>query len=283
MSDTAANRDSAAAVREQARSLAYDEYLAALLAPASAREALITLAAFQGELRRIPLTVRDATLAEIRLQWWRDALAPEAAFVRTGHPTADAVADLIAQKTLDAAPLRDIIDATAHLLYEDGLDGPDTLQAFANETAGNAIRLRLKALNVTAPDAMIANAARAATTAQLALALPYHLAIGRCPVPSTIRQAVGDPRALPKADASAAARAITAALANDAQSAFSGVSEGLKGSGAATFAAFLPLALLPSYLRRLARPNHDALVEIAELSPLTRVGRLWLAATRRKL
>lgn len=283
MSDTAANRDSAAAVREQARSLAYDEYLAALLAPASAREALITLAAFQGELRRIPLTVRDATLAEIRLQWWRDALAPEVKFVRTGHPTADAVADLIAEKALDASLLRDAIDAIAHLLYEDGLDGPDTLQAFANETSGNAIRQRLQALNATAPDDLIADAARAATTTQLAIELPYHLAIGRCPVPSAIRQAAGDPRGLPKAEASVAACAITAALAHDAKTALPNVSEGLKGAGTATFAAFLPLALLPSYLRRLTGPSHDALVEIAELSPLTRVGRLWLAATRRKL
>ena len=43
--------------------------------PLSAREGLIILYAFYYELARVRLAVTDATLGQIRFQWWRDALA----------------------------------------------------------------------------------------------------------------------------------------------------------------------------------------------------------------
>ena len=53
-----------------------DRYLAALLAPAPEREALLALAAFAAELTRIPLrVVQEPMMGEIRLEWWRTALA----------------------------------------------------------------------------------------------------------------------------------------------------------------------------------------------------------------
>ena len=57
-----------------ARELDYDRYLAALLAPRAARDGLMALAAFHGEIARIPRTVREPGVGDIRLQWWRDAL-----------------------------------------------------------------------------------------------------------------------------------------------------------------------------------------------------------------
>ena len=59
-----------------ARSGEPDRYLAALLAPPAARADLLALAAFASELARVPsLVTREPTMGEIRLQWWRDALA----------------------------------------------------------------------------------------------------------------------------------------------------------------------------------------------------------------
>ena len=71
-----------------------DRYISALLAPADRRLDLMTLYAFDAELARIATTVSEPLLGEIRLQWWRDALAPlltdagRAAthLERTGHP-----------------------------------------------------------------------------------------------------------------------------------------------------------------------------------------------------
>ena len=87
------------AVRAAARELDYDRYLAALLAPARARDGLMALAAFHGEIARIPLTVREPGVGDIRLQWWRDALATPAA-IATGNPVADAMRDVVRAQAL---------------------------------------------------------------------------------------------------------------------------------------------------------------------------------------
>ena len=64
------------AVAASARSGEPDRYLAALLAPPDARPHLLALAAFSSELARVPsLVTREPAMGEIRLQWWRDALA----------------------------------------------------------------------------------------------------------------------------------------------------------------------------------------------------------------
>ena len=62
-------------IRESARLNESDRYISALLAPRAARDDLITLAAYLGEVRRIALTVSETALGEIRLQWWRDVLS----------------------------------------------------------------------------------------------------------------------------------------------------------------------------------------------------------------
>src|SRR5690348_12565266 len=57
-------------VRRQDR----ERYLTALFAPAGRREALLALYAFNHEVAKTREVVREPTLGQIRLQWWRDAL-----------------------------------------------------------------------------------------------------------------------------------------------------------------------------------------------------------------
>jgi acyl CoA:acetate/3-ketoacid CoA transferase alpha subunit len=100
------------AVAASARSGEPDRYLAALLAPPSARTHLLALAAFSSELARVPLLVtREPAMGQIRLQWWRDALEAPQAGARTGNPIADAVRDAMQRCELPAALLRDVIEA----------------------------------------------------------------------------------------------------------------------------------------------------------------------------
>ena len=103
--------DQRAAVVESARAYARDYYLSALLAPRPVRDDLITLAAFEGEIDRIPGSVSDPVLAEIRLQWWRELIENSAPGERSGHPVADALADVITRQRLDRAALVRSIDA----------------------------------------------------------------------------------------------------------------------------------------------------------------------------
>src|SRR5436190_14638459 len=52
-----------------------DRYQTALFAPADRREALFALYAFNYEIARVRESVTQPMLGQIRLQWWREAVA----------------------------------------------------------------------------------------------------------------------------------------------------------------------------------------------------------------
>jgi phytoene synthase len=88
-----------------------DRYLAALLAPASKRSDLLALAAFSADLLRISVTVREPHLVQIRLQWWREALATPEGASRTGHPIADHLLANLDRRAISREVLLETIDA----------------------------------------------------------------------------------------------------------------------------------------------------------------------------
>ena len=51
-----------------------DRFLATMAAPVSARLVLFPLFAFNIEVARAPWVTKETMIAEMRLQWWRDAL-----------------------------------------------------------------------------------------------------------------------------------------------------------------------------------------------------------------
>jgi hypothetical protein len=131
-------------VREVARRLEPDRYLAALLSPRRARQDLVALAAFFGEMAHIPRAVSDPIIGEIRLQWWRDALANVRAGAATGSPVADALGRAIVRHALPEELLLSVIDGRARGL-DPGRRGQTWRPAFTvacnNETEGAAFRL----------------------------------------------------------------------------------------------------------------------------------------------
>ncbi len=52
-----------------------ERFLAAMAAPVEARKALFPIYAFNVEVARAPWVTHEPMIAEMRLQWWRDALA----------------------------------------------------------------------------------------------------------------------------------------------------------------------------------------------------------------
>jgi phytoene synthase len=48
-------------------------------------------------------------------------------------------------------------------------------------------------------------------------------------------------------------------------------------------AAFLPLSLVEPYLKAAVKPKRDVLVDLADISPLSRVMRLWFAHWRGRI
>lgn len=274
-------------VLEAARTYERDRYLSALLAPQDAQGDLVVLAAYFGEVARIPLLVQDVAIGEIRLQWWRDALAPSAE--ASGHPVADALLDLRRRRALPHDLLAAPLEGFSRELYEDGIRDASELQRYAEETDGAAIRLALNVLDDTSQVAglSIDPAARALALTRLALTLPQQLAHGRLPLPDAYYGAARDPRGLAAQDARDATRQLLERLAAEATAALAQFRAGQDrlgpGYGSGLLAAFLPLCLVAPYLKSIVAPRRDVLADVADISPLSRVARLWFAHWRGRI
>jgi phytoene synthase len=83
-----------------------DRFLATLFAPAEARETLFTLYAFNHEIARARETVREPTLALVRLQWWREVVEGE----RRAHEVATPLGAALDTGRLDRGDLLAMVD-----------------------------------------------------------------------------------------------------------------------------------------------------------------------------
>ncbi len=267
-------------IREAARLYEPDRYLCALLAPRAVRDDLITLAAYLGDVRRIPLTVSEATLGEIRLQWWRDTLESGAQGGVSGNPIADEMVRVIARHDLPLglvlAPLE---AASAELTGEPFADDASWL-SYLDHAEGAA--MQLSALIIGNSDLpklspALADAGRAVATMRLSLRLPEFLVKARWPVPPPVA-ALGDPRQCAEPDAKAIVRRAGDMLCAQASQYLAGAQTALVQGRAGSISAILPAALVPAYAKAIARPSRDALREPAQIAPLTRILRLWWAS-----
>lgn len=163
MSNPMAEPGTRAIIVEAARAHAFDLYLSALLAPASARDDLIVLAAFEGEIDRIPHVVSEPLLADIRLQWWRDVIASAGKADGTGNPIADALADVIARRGLDTDGLIASIDARAPRDADEATPAEQRLLATDAAAMHRALRV-LQARPADGNDAAFLDAAGLAVT-----------------------------------------------------------------------------------------------------------------------
>jgi phytoene synthase len=235
-----------ALVREHDR----DRYLASLFAPADRRPHLHALYAFDIEVARVGYVVREALAGEIRLQWWREALAGRVPGEVAAHPVASALMDTIMQCALPTEPLDRLIDTRALDLYDDPLSTLDELVAHARQTASTVLDLAARILDRDAGAADVADPAGIATTLTAMLQGAAHRHTSATP-----------------AELAARARAELAMVRRNWHLV-----------SAAARPAFLPLALVSAVLGRVERGG----VPFApiELSPWRRQWALWRAARR---
>lgn len=85
---------------EQVRRFDHDRYLCTLFAPEPVQARLFALYAFNVEIARVREIVSEPVIGQMRLQWWRDAIAEFAAGKVRDHPVAQALA-----RALAAAPV----------------------------------------------------------------------------------------------------------------------------------------------------------------------------------
>jgi phytoene synthase len=228
----------------------------------------MAIAAFHGEVSRIPVGVREPAIGDIRLQWWRDVLAAAGDKEATGSPLADSLRQALRADALPENELTAMIDAYAQLLHPGSLRDSDAMRAFADASQGAAFRLAAHVLGAgeaTSSTPLITAAAQAYGRVQLLRALPILLAKGRNP----FGEGAGvdwDARLGPllaQARASLIKARRLAALAP-----------------ATILPAILPVALVEPYLAALENLGRNIVLEQASISPLSRVWRIFEASWR---
>jgi phytoene synthase len=258
-----------------------DQWLAALFAPERLRPHLHALAAFAHETASVAARAREPLAGEMRLAWWREALAGARPAEAAGAPIAAALIDTMAKFALPVSAFEDLLQALTFDVYDDSMESREGLGAYGIATTGALTALGAQVL--AEGSETDARAASDAAGAGLALARSVlGLAIGR-------RRPMLAPRALIErhgvslAEARAGGggdglRAALAELADAAETRFDEAEARLAALPATLAPAFAPLATARLDLRRWRRVGA---APFAPAAPWRRQWALWQWARRR--
>jgi len=258
-----------------------DLWLAALFAPERLRPHLHALAAFAHEAGGVAARVREPLAGEMRLAWWREALAGARPAEAAGAPIAAALIDTMAKFTLPVSVLESLLQALTFDVYDDAMESLDALEAYGIATAGGLIALRARVLAEGRETSVQAASDAAGAGLGLARAV-LDLALGR-------RRPMLAPRmlierhgvSLAEARAGGGGESLRAALgelADAAESRFDQAEARLAELPVALAPAFAPLATARLDLKRWRRAGAAPFVPAA---PWRRQWALWSWARRR--
>lgn len=259
-----------------------DRYLTTLFAPADRRPALQALYAFNIEVARVRDLVSDPLPGEMRLQWWRDALAGCGHGEVGRHPVAAAVIDTIDRFDLPIDPFLELVEARTFDLYDDPMPSLADLETYCRATASVLMRLGVRVLGAgdCLPAASMAQQGGVAyALTGLMRALPFHASRGQVFLPEdvlarhgTSAAAVLGGRATPE---------LRAALAELRQVAWSRLCDAggcIPDIRKDAMAALLPISLVKPYLERMDRPGYDPFAGQCVVPQWRRQLALWRAA-----
>lgn len=274
----AAPLDPFAVAAETVRTHDPDRYLADLFIPEEKRWHVLMLHAFNAEVARVRDAVSEPALGEIRLQWWRDALAGDDG----GHPIARALKQTIGAFSLPIDALERLVDARAFDLYDDPMPTLNDLEGYAGETSSSLIQMAAIVL-AGGRDPGTAGAAGHAGVATAIVgilrALPVHARRGQQYLPSDLMVKHGaDAAAMFEGRVSDGLLAVLTELRTRARDHLRKAEGALAGTPSDVKAAFLSMALVEPYLRRMERRGYDPLAAPVTLPPWQRPWVLWRAA-----
>jgi phytoene synthase len=229
-----------------------DRFLCALFAPATRRSAIFALTAFNHELARAREAATNPIAAQIRLQWWRDAVEEAAAGKPARrHEVAEPLAEAIRAGALDPAALLAMAEAREAECLDDGLATETDFVAWLRGTAGGWSAAAGRALGADAEGAEVLRALGAACgLAGVLRSVAAHAAQGRCLLPRDRLEAAGlSAEAVISAPAVQALRALVAEMAAEGAEALRSARRDIPPG---TTAAALPAVLAARDLQRLA-------------------------------
>jgi NADH dehydrogenase [ubiquinone] 1 alpha subcomplex assembly factor 6 len=256
----------------------YDRFLTVLFAPPEKREPLFALLALNLETARVRDVVREPMLGQIRLQWWREALAE----VQAGKPRRHDVLEGLAEAGVPPSLLDEMLDARE---VELAPEPPETMAEFRTYALGTSGAVSEAMAAILGDHEATRAAARAAGTAfgmiGILRATRFLASRGRVLLPAhlldecgTSVAAVKDLRAEP---------GLALAVERIAQAAKEELdrARALRGSvPKALRAAVLLAPLADSYHARLRGAGFDVLNSDLSLSPLRKQFVVGWAAVR---
>ncbi|WP_187432206.1 hypothetical protein ROLI_018790 [Roseobacter fucihabitans] len=169
-----------------------DRFAATMASPVAARRVLFPLYAFNIEVSRAPWVTQEPMIAEMRLQWWRDALEE----IATGDTVRrhEVVTPLAAILDADGARVLDrLVAARRWDIYKEAFEGAAHFESYLNDTAAGLMWVATRALGGTDAhfETPVRKLGRATGLARFLQAVPALEAQGRIPLVDGRAQAIG--------------------------------------------------------------------------------------------
>ena len=250
---------------ETVRGADYDRYVAALFAPAAVRPHLFALYAFNHEIAKTAETVSQPMAGQIRLQWWRDAIGELGARQPRDHPVVRALGEAIREHDLPQVLFDRMIDAREMDLDEMPFPDMASLEAYADATSGNVMRLAARILGAgDGFDSGLREAGVAYAIAGLLRALPYRAAERRLVLPvATLRAAGVSSEEIFAGKASAGLATVFSRMAGAARTHLGAARE--MPTPRKFLPALLPAVLVPLYLKPMTEAGFNPFRDIVEV------------------
>lgn len=250
----------------------WDRYLSVLFAPKKCRAALASLYAFNIEITRIPETVREPMIGEIRLHWWREAIEFEQA--GEGNPVLNALLATIHQYRLPKAAILRYCDARVFDLYNDVMPDIGALEGYCGETASALLQLACQILDEGAAQFatdVCGHGGVAQALCGLLRSLPRIKARKQCYFPFNMGDlSPNDFLVSAQLSPSTQQEKLLAAAIMLARDHYRKFYESYNTLPEDLKPAFLSLALVPKSLKKIEFKGIDAFSEYVNLSPLQR-------------
>lgn len=262
----------------QARTADHGRWLCGLFAPEAARRDLWTLLAFNAEIARTREVVSEPMLGQIRLQWWREAIAEAYDGRARAHQVMAPLADAIARRRPPRERFETLLDGRLRDLDDEPFATLADLEAYAQATSGTLSLLMLDMLGVDDGGARDAAAAIGTAWALVGLvrATPHLAAHRRLMLP---RDLMGDinPESLFTGRPDSRLAEVLRAVVDRASALLAGARRQRRKVPAPSLPVLVPARLLDRRIARIRRAEYLMFDQPQETPSATDPIRLWWA------
>ena len=266
----------------------YDKnrYLSGCLADQNHRLQLFSLYAFDIEISQIRDKINDALPGEVRLQWWRDAIAGTQHGVVENHPIASALISTIHTHKLKVEPFHNLLEARTFDVYNDPMPTMDDLEGYLGETSSIIFQLASLILTNNSNQNLAeasGHAGVACGLTNLLRSLPKHCKRRQLYIPEEIIKKFNiTENDLYNFVDSKELAIVLAELRNHIRVHLKKFEKNQEQIPLAAFPAFLPLSLVEPYLNKMETKQYQPFTSNIELSLYRRMKTIWSFAKSAK-